>query len=141
MISVNVTLIIQMINFLVLLFFMNMILYRPIRRLIAQRNRFVVEQQEEIEQANLEADEALRTFKEHIQEARRLGREKLQQMKDKAYEEQKAMIAQANQTAASELQAVKERIAREIKGVRDQLRDQIDVFSRELAAVILGRSL
>ena len=46
MISINVTFFIQMANVLILLFLMNLFLYRPIRRIVAQRNQFMAEQQE-----------------------------------------------------------------------------------------------
>ena len=62
MISINVTFFIQMANVLVLLFLMNLFLYRPIRRIVAQRNQFVAEQRQGIDQAESESLAALEKF-------------------------------------------------------------------------------
>ena len=43
MISINVTFFIQLANVLILVFLMNLFLYRPIRQFVAQRNKFVAE--------------------------------------------------------------------------------------------------
>ncbi len=39
MIEINLSLLIQMANFLVFLLLMNLVLYRPIRRIVANRKR------------------------------------------------------------------------------------------------------
>ena len=41
MINLDITLVVQMINFLVLLFVLNKILFRPIRNIIKERNQIV----------------------------------------------------------------------------------------------------
>lgn len=89
MISINVTFFIQMVNVLILVFLMNLFLYRPIRRFVAQRNQFVAEQREAIEGAEAETAGAIREFDARIVEARKKGREKIQEIKTAAYEQEK----------------------------------------------------
>ena len=81
MISINVTFFIQLVNVLILVFLMNLFLYRPIRRFVAQRNKFVAEQREAIEFAESETAGAIQEFDARIQEARKKGREKIQEIK------------------------------------------------------------
>lgn len=141
MINVDVTLFIQMGNFLLLMFLMNIILYRPIRRLVSERNQFVREQREDIEQADADAADAVQAFEDRIREARAQGRLKVQEMKDAAYLVEKELLEKAHQSSAAELQAVKARIQRDIGAVREQLQQQVQAFSKDLAQRILGRSL
>ncbi len=141
MINVDVTLFIQMANFLLLLVLMNLVLYRPIRRLVAQRNELVSKQRAGIDKAESEAQKALREFEERLRAARAAGREKVQELKEAAYRMEKDLLAQATEEAAKEVQAVRERIQKEIGQVRAQLQAQIQVFSKDMAQRILGRSL
>ncbi len=141
MINVDVTLFIQMANFLLLLVLMNLVLYRPIRRLVAQRNELVSKQRAGIDKAESEAQKALREFEERLKAARAAGREKIQELKEAAYRTEKNLLGQAAEEAAKEVQAVRERIQKEIGQVRAQLQAQIQEFSKEMAQRILGRSL
>jgi len=141
MISVDVTLFIQIGNFLLLVFLMNIVLYRPIRRLVGERNQFVSEQREDIEQADAEANNAVRTFEDSIKAARLRGRQKVQEMKDAAHIAEKDLLERAHQGAGQEVQAVKEKIQQDMGTVRDQLKQQVQAFSKDLAQRVLGRSL
>lgn len=141
MINVDVTLFIQMANFLLLLVLMNLVLYRPIRRLVAQRNELVSKQRAGIDKAESEAQRAIREFEERLKAARAAGREKVQEMKEAAYRVEKDLLSQAAEEAAREVQAVRERVQKEIGQVRTQLQAQIQVFSKDMAQRILGRSL
>ncbi|MDY6909005.1 MAG: ATP synthase F0 subunit B [Thermodesulfobacteriota bacterium] len=141
MIEVNLTLLIQMVNFLLLVFLMNVILYRPIRRLVEQRNRFVSEQNEEISRAHAAVQEVIRQYEDRIREARSRGREKIQDLKEAAYQAEKDIIGRASREAAGQVQQVRQKVERELGAVRRELQAQIEVFSRELAQRILGRAL
>lgn len=141
MINVNVTLLIQMCNFLVLLFLMNLVLYRPIRRIVAKRKQFVEEQQQGIERMDAEVKASIEDFNQKIQDARRLGREKIQELKAEAYAQEKELMRNAVEQAGKQLQDVRARIQSDIQGARDQLGGQVRAFSVELAQKILGRSL
>jgi len=141
MINVDVTLFIQMANFLLLSVLMNLVLYKPIRRLVAQRNELVSKQRAGIDKAESEAQKALREFEERLKAARAAGREKIQELKEAAYRTEKDLLSRASEEAAKEVQAVRERIQKEIGQVRIQLQAQIQEFSKEMAQRILGRSL
>ncbi|SMC27999.1 F-type H+-transporting ATPase subunit b [Desulfacinum hydrothermale DSM 13146] len=141
MINIDVTLLIQMANFLLLLFLMNLVLYRPIRRLVAQRNELVAQQRESIDQAHSTAEAAVKEFEDKLKAAREVGRRKVQELKDGAYQYEKELLEKANREAAQEVQAVRDKVRDEIGAVRAELERQIQDFSREMAQRILGRSL
>lgn len=141
MINVDVTLFIQMANFLLLLVLMNLVLYRPIRRLVAQRSELVSKRRAGIDKAESEAQKALREFEEKLKAARAAGREKVQELKEAAYRMEKDLLSQASEEAAREVQAVREKIQKEIGQVRAQLQAQIQEFSKDMAQRILGRNL
>lgn len=141
MIDINMTLLIQMTNVLVLLVLMNLVLYRPIRRIVAQRQQLIAEQQEKISLAEAEAKAAVEEFDGRILDARKLGRRKIQEMKTAAYRQEKDLLQQATEQVAGQLQEMRSKIKSDIAVARDQLSGQIRAFSVELAQKILGRSI
>jgi len=141
MILPDVTLLIQMINFFILLFLMNMILFRPIRRLVAERNRHMEDQQQGIERADAEGLAAVREFEERIQEARNAGRQRVQEMKEAAYLNEKDLLQRAGEEAAAQVQDLRARIRSDARAAREQLSSQVQAFATDLAQKILGRSI
>jgi F-type H+-transporting ATPase subunit b len=141
MIDINITLFIQMANVLVLVFLMNLVLYRPIRKLVAQRNQFMADKQNVIDRADKESAEALREFEGTIQTARVKGRQKVQEMKELAYQQEKDLLQKSAEESAKQLAGIRQTIKTEIGKARKQLRAQIQAFSLDLAQKILGRSI
>jgi F-type H+-transporting ATPase subunit b len=141
MIDINITLFIQMANVLVLVFLMNLVLYRPIRKLVAQRNQFMADKQNVIDRADKESAEALREFEGTIQAARVKGRQKVQEMKELAYQQEKDLLQKSAEESSKQLAGIRKTIKAEIGKARKQLRAQIQAFSLDLAQKILGRSI
>jgi len=141
MIDINITLFIQMANVLVLVFLMNLVLYRPIRKLVAQRNQFMTDKQSVIDRADKESAEALREFEGTIQAARVKGRQKVQEMKELAYQQEKDLLQKSAEESSKQLAGIRKTIKAEIGKARKQLRAQIQAFSLDLAQKILGRSI
>ncbi|SFM99062.1 ATP synthase F0 subunit B [Thermodesulforhabdus norvegica] len=141
MISIDVTLLVQMVNFLVFLAVMNILLYRPVRRIVEKRNKLVLSQKSDIEKAQQEAEQALREFEETIRNARIMGRQKIEEYKEKARAYEKELLQKAYQEAAEQVAKVREEISREREKAIQELRDQIQVFSLEVVRKILGRSV
>jgi F-type H+-transporting ATPase subunit b len=141
MVTIDVTLWVQMLSFLIFLFIMNILLYRPVRQMVARRNQLIMNQRQEIDRANQEAERALREFEETIKNARITGRIKLEEQKELARKQEKELIQKAYQEASEELARVREEIKKEKETALQELRDQIQVFSVEVASKILGRSL
>ena len=141
MISINVTFFIQMANVLILLFLMNLFLYRPIRRVVAERKQFLAEQQEAIDAAESQTTAAMEEFNTRIQDARKEGRQKIQDIKASAYEHEKGLLQDATVKTAKEVQVTRMMVQSDIRKASDDLKSQVNAFSVELAQKILGRNL
>ncbi len=141
MIDINITLVIQMANFLILVFLLNMILYRPIRNVIAKRNQVIAEREKGIEGADAAATSAVREFEEKVHEARIQGRQKVQELKNAGYESEKDLLRIASEAAASELADIRQKVKKDIAAARKRLRAQIQAFSVDVAQKVLGRSI
>jgi len=141
MISINVTLIIQLVTFLIFVFLMNLVLYRPIRRIVAQRKQFVDDRQTGIDRLEADAQKSVQEFNARLLDARKEGRQKIQDLKAAAYEREKDLLQQATEQAAGRMQTMRAKVQSDIGQAREQLMTQVRSFSVELAQKILGRSI
>lgn len=141
MIGIDVTLFVQMASFLIFLFIMNIVLYRPVRQMVAKRNKLIMEQRQSIDKANQETEQAVKEFEETLKNARITGRLKFEEFKEEARRHEKELIQKAYQEASEELARVRAEIQKEKEMALKELREQIQVFSIEVASKILGRSL
>jgi F-type H+-transporting ATPase subunit b len=141
MIDINVTLLIQMVSILVFVFLMNMVLYRPIRRVVAERQSRIDAQQQDIEKAEAEKVAAIEEFNSKIQEARSLGRQRILELKAAAHEQEKEMMQKASEEGAAKLQEFRAQIQKDVAKASWELKGQVKAFSVDLAQKILGRKL
>ena len=141
MIEINMTLFIQMANFLVFLFLMNFVLYRPIRRIVAERKKLVSDRQKGIESLEEQARAALLECDRALQDARRTGAQRIQELKAAGYEQEKELLRETSEQTASKVQQLREGIQKDIAAARKELKQQVKTFSVELAQKILGRKI
>ncbi|MGO9019805.1 MAG: ATP synthase F0 subunit B [Syntrophobacteraceae bacterium] len=141
MIDINVSLFIQMANFLVFLFLMNLVLYRPIRRIVAQRKKLISERQEGIESLEAQAQASLLEYDRRLQDARRTGVQRIQELKAAGYEQEKELLRQSSEQTAAMVQQLREKIQKDIAVARKDLKQQVKSFSADLAQKILGRKI
>ncbi len=141
MININVTLLIQMVNFLILLILLNLVLYRPIRRIIQKRNQVIDDFTTTIDAMTKSAQDAMDTFAQKIREARGQGAANVQMLKDEAHEAESKVIAAKNQEAQARISQVRKQLESEIQETRGKLQAQVQAFSLAVAEKILGRSI
>jgi F-type H+-transporting ATPase subunit b len=141
MLKIDLSLFIQIANFLLLLFFLNIFLYRPIRRILNRRRDEADSLQKTIEDYHDRSERNERGLEEGVVKARKEGFEEKESLKGQALEEEKAILRQA----ASSVEGKKEKADRDlgsrIDDVRKILEEQVAGFSQELAEKILGRSI
>ncbi len=141
MIDINITLLFQIANFLILLFFLNLVLFRPIRRIIKERNQVIDDFTVAISSMTKNAQGAMNRFAQKIREAREEGAARVQSLKDEAHEAETKLIAQSNQEAQARISQIRKQLESEIQETRGQLQPQVHAFSRAVAEKILGRSI
>jgi F-type H+-transporting ATPase subunit b len=141
MININITLLVQMANFLILLFLLNLVLYRPIRRIIQKRNQIIDDFTTTISSMTKSAQDAMDTFAQKIREARAQGAASVQMLKDEAHEAEAKLIAEKHQEAQTRIGQVRKQLESEIQETRGKLQAQVQAFSLAVAEKILGRSI
>jgi F-type H+-transporting ATPase subunit b len=141
MINPDITLFVQMINFLILLFVLNLILFRPIRKIIKERNQIIDEFNTDITSMTDQAQESMDQFEHKILEAKKDGMAKIQAMKEEGEEAEAQLISATNQEVQAKVEEARKRVGSEIQGARDQLQAQVQAFSVAVTEKILERSI
>ncbi|MEE4609060.1 MAG: ATP synthase F0 subunit B [Desulfobacteraceae bacterium] len=141
MVSVDGSVFIQIVNFLFLVWVLNLVLYRPIRNVIRQRKEKEDGLKQNIDALGEAAREKDEAFASGIREARARGLRQKEALMAEAAEEEKRIIAEINERAQAELAAVREKLAGEVGGVRAQLEKELDAFADAIGQKILGRAV
>jgi F-type H+-transporting ATPase subunit b len=135
------TLLIQIVTFLILIYILNLLLYKPILAIIDRRKKQLEELENEI-----------KLFKESVDKRVAEYEEKLKQAKANATELKKEIIKEGDNQAKSIVDAVRNEIPlmtqefqqkmdKEIQAARQILESQSRKLSLEIAEKVLGRSV
>ena len=141
MINLDITLIIQMINFLVLLFFLNLFLFRPIRKIIKERNEIVDNFTSDITSLTEQAQESMNEFEQKVMEAKKEGMAVVQNMKDEGEEAEARLIQTTSEEVQSQVEEARKKVESAIQEARGQLQTQVQAFSLAVTEKLLGRSI
>ena len=141
MLSVDITLLIQIANFLVLLFLLNIFLFKPIRGILAKRNEEESALQESIDSFQSRGDESEKGVIEGQTKARKEGVTEKDSLKGQGLEKEQGILQEAVSAADEKIGIAKKDMEAKVADVRKSLEDQVSAFSNELAEKILGRSV
>ena len=141
MLNIDGTLIVQIVNFLLLLLVLNFILFRPIRRVLARREEEMNSRQKTIDDYQEQSEKNEKGIEEGVVQARKEGYAEKEALKSQGLEGEKEILQEAGGGVEQKLSAAKKEIESKIAVARETLEDQIASFSDELAQKILGRSI
>lgn len=132
---------IQIVNFLFTIWVLNLLLYKPIRKILKQRKEKIDGLELSIETSTKDAKEKDEAFMAGIKEARARGVEKKNALVQEATDEEKSIIADINKKAQEELAQIKETVKKEAEVARDSLQKEVDGFADQISEKILGRAV
>ena len=135
------SLIIQIANFLLIIWILNLILYRPIRNILRQRKEKIEGLELRIETYNEDAQKKDDAFASGIQEARTKGLKEKETLLQAAAEEEKQIIADVNAKAQAELAEIRKKIVKDAEAVSASLQEKVDEFANDICQKILGRKV
>ncbi len=141
MIDIDWTLYAQIINFLLLVFLLNVVLFRPIRNGLRDRQAKLLAQEAEI---NVLADQG-RSLEDEIKEelaaARRAGAGARETLKQEGAQAEATLLEEVKRQVEMEWATVEKKIKADMAKARKSLQTQTQSFAQLLATKILGREL
>lgn len=141
MVNLDVSVFIQIVNFLFLIWALNTVLYKPIRGILRQRKEKVDGLEQSVETLTGDAQQKEAAFAEGIREARARGLKEKDALVNAAAEEEKAIIDKITQKAQANLAEVRKQVAEEAQSARTELEKEIALFADAIGQKILGRAI
>ena len=141
MISIDFTLLIQMVNFVILMFILNLLLYKPVLGIIDKRKKNLQDIEEEIKRLNQSVDERMAAYEEKLRLAKVQALEKKQEIMAEGAEQAKSFIEAAKGDIPGMMEKFHADMNREVDEARRILTNQSRKISIEIAEKLLGRSL
>lgn len=135
----DASVLIQVVNFVFLIWALNAVLYKPIRSILLKRKQRSDGLQKIIDDCHGDAKEKESAWASGIKEARAKGLGLKDSLIQAASEEEKAIIAKINEKASRDLNEIRGKIERDIDAVRASLQSEIEGFADAIGQKILGR--
>ncbi len=141
MITVDITLLIQIFNMVVLMFLLNKVLYKPVRKILAERSEKLNGMRGEI--SKFEKNAKLRQEEVDAKMAKASGKAKaaLDAARAEAQTAGDEKLAAIKAEADSGKEKQLTEIRSQIESAKTGLQGQMDSFATDMAGKILGRSL
>ena len=141
MLNINYTLIIQIANFLILLLILNIILYKPIRKILRRRREEIRDSEKTIEDFLDRAARLAEQLEQIMVAARKDGFKEKEDRKNQGRDEEAKMLQSTIDSVGKKISKAKEDIEQNMAGLRQSLEKEVSLFSQELAEKVLGRSV
>ncbi len=136
----DISLVYQMINFLVLLFVLNLVLYKPIRNVLLARKAKIEGMQNGAEKAQSDLVAGEDAYNSGLKQARSKGLKSKEAFIEEASKEEKEIIDRINKKAQANLADIKTQVAQETEQARKALEAEVEVYAKAIGEKILGRA-
>jgi F-type H+-transporting ATPase subunit b len=139
MIQINLTIVIQVIQFLLLLYFLNRFLFRPTINLIEEREEKITRWKQETEKCRESMQARLQSYEKQIQEAKVEAKVQQEQITEELKNEEEKKLATVSEEASRIVASTREKLQKETEMLRGQLREQAEEMSQLVTEKVLGR--
>ena len=141
MIELNVAFFVQLLNFGILVLVLNIFLYKPIRKVLADRRQVVDSAREKAAAVDLEVQEKMALYEVRLRDAKAVASERKAESIKQAQAEETSLLEKARAEATASLGTIRDRVAKEAADARVLLKQQAELLSNDISEKILGRSL
>ena len=141
LISINGTLIAQLLSFLILLFILNRVMIRPLRSTMEERDFHIQKIQKETLEADREYDRLMQKIQKEEAAAVRQGHQARQEIETAGKEEAEAMLQKARQEIDSRMRENEAEIKVKIREARQSVEAEAQALAVPMMEKILDRRL
>jgi F-type H+-transporting ATPase subunit b len=141
LIEVNFTLLIQIFNFFLLMFVLNKLLYKPVLKVLEERDKRVAGGQEEARKLVENGQEIFSSYNQKLHNAKIDAIAVKNATRNQAVEEANAIIDEARKKAEVIVADVQKEMAEEIARVKKELEPELGIMASTIAQQILGRKV
>jgi F-type H+-transporting ATPase subunit b len=140
-IELNLAFVVQVVNFGILVLVLNIFLYKPIRKVLADRRQVIDGAREKAASVDSEVQEKMAQYEARLRDAKNEAAGRRVEALKQAQAEETSVLEKARKEAAESLGTIRDRVAKEAADARVLLKQQAETLSGDICEKILGRSL
>lgn len=141
MIELNLAFVVQLINFGILVLVLNIFLYKPIRKVLADRRAVIDSAREKTTSVDEQVQAKMTQYEARLREAKaEAGAQRAEALKQ-AQAEEAVVLGEARKSASDSLVSIRTKVAKEAADARELLKAQAEALSGDICEKILGRNL
>lgn len=125
-------------NFLVLLYVLNIILFRPFLKIVKEREESTTGAIAASREMQEKKDKLMEEMKKEFAVAASKAREEFEAQRSEGLKVQRDRLHEAGEKAASELEKARAELKSAADKARDQLRGDVEKFSEEIVSKLVG---
>lgn len=141
MISINATLVVQIINFLILIWILNWLLFKPIFRIIEEREKVVEDSKAKTSRLKSDTEIKLKDLELRLGEARASAALQKQEALNQADSEAERIMDRAREQAREHISSIQIQSAGEAERAKADLEEYKEHIIELVCAKVLGRSV
>jgi F-type H+-transporting ATPase subunit b len=141
MIEINLTIVIQVLQFLILMFILNRLLFKPISQVMAERKAKINAWEEKTQNLQDSARVKLEKYENQLREERTQAQERQEQLTKELKKKEEENLRTVSEEAAGLVASAQRVIVEETERLRLELRHQAVELSQILAEKVLGRKV
>ena len=141
MVELNYTVWIQMVNFILLMFILNFLLYKPVLKIIEKRNKKLEASDEEVKSLNETIERNMAEYEGKVRQARAEAVVQRDEIEEEGTEQGKAIIGKVRDEISEKLGDFKTKLQNETDKARGVLRDQTGTIATDISEKVLGRGI
>jgi F-type H+-transporting ATPase subunit b len=141
MIEINLTIVIQVLQFLILMFILNRLLFKPISQVMAERKAKINAWEEKTQNLQDSARVKLEKYENQLREERAQAQERQEQLTKELKKKEEENLRTVSEEAAGLVASAQRVIVEETERLRLELRQQAVELSQILAEKVLGRKV
>jgi F-type H+-transporting ATPase subunit b len=140
-IGINITLVMQCLNFGILMLLLYGFLWDPLLEFLDQRRRAIRQRIDDAAASKQQADQALRERREELAEIRRTRAGIIEQAHSMGEQEGDQIVERARREAQRHMEQTQERLDEQVRAARSALRSEVADLAARIAAQILKREV
>jgi F-type H+-transporting ATPase subunit b len=125
-------------NFLVLIYILNIILYKPLLKVFQERKDIVKNSLDASNEMNAKKEQGIAAMNQEISAARAKAKEAFETKRNEGLEMQRSFFSEAEERASEMLQKAREELRVEVEKARRNLKADVEKFSDEIVRKLVS---
>jgi len=141
MVTLDYTILVQMANFILLIFILNVLLYKPILSIIGKRKSQMEESDSEVKRLSQTVEQKLAEYENKVRLAKLEAMEQRNAIVKEGTDRAKGIVDAVRNEIPAMMEQFNAKMGKEVDAARAILRSQSQKISLDIAEKVLGRSI